>query len=83
MIPLQHLIPIETLNGNLAIGVVAADMTTGMPMVIAIAGFRDKEEIPEIAQYLYDQTMGIYNRFGKLDKIDIPDVYKQAWNNEG
>jgi len=84
MIPLLYLLPIPH-NQGWALGAMAACPTCGLPVGILIAGFRDKEELPEVADYVYKQIMAIYENWGKVmaeKQTDVPDVFKDAFANE-
>jgi len=57
VIPLNSLIIAHNNNGTYELGVVT--MFLGAPMFVGIIGFTDKNELPEMAQVLYDRVINL------------------------
>ena len=74
MIPLNHLSLIQdSMTGRRAIGVSFIDPFVHMPLGIALTGFDDWEELPEIAEKLRDEVMRIYHNKAGLD-TNVPNL---------
>jgi len=91
MIPLMHLTIVTTPENNQKAVGVAFIMPPGLPVGIKIVGFNDREELPEIADYLHEQVMYLYNNWDKVEdgisaQTDIPDdvpsEFLEAWDDE-
>ena len=82
MIPLLYLLPIPHNNGW-GLGAMATCPMCGLPVGILIAGFKDKEELPDVANYVYKQIMAIYENWNKvINEPSIPKDFLEAWNDE-